>query len=161
MTNSEIVELLPRIRKVAASVATNGCDPEDLVQEAVYKLMTRKVVANYPIVTVVSVMKDYIVTNGYKPNSKKLKRRELSNRVEENLPWNSVISHYRDYRCDWSGIPLTETEKDVVELYCEEGWTKRAIAELYGENEMWTLRRLRSAAAKAVLSWGIREEITS
>lgn len=148
MTNEEIVELLPRIKSVACRIATNGCDPDDLVQQAVYKLMTRKVVADYPIVTAVSVMKDFCLTHGYHPCSKRLTRRGSSYT-------ETVNKDYKNYEVDWEGIPFTATELDIVQLYCEEGWTKEDIAKLYECSAMHVLRTLRRAAIKAGIAWGL------
>jgi hypothetical protein len=148
MTNDEIVCMLPQIQRAAKRLARNGCDPDDLVQQAVYKLMTRDRVAIYPIVTAMSTMKDYCTTHGYKPNCSTMERQ----------PHSSIFNstkEYKNYEPDWEGIPFTAEELDIVILFTEEGWTKEQIAELYDTNTMWIVRVLRRAAKKAAVAWRI------
>lgn len=151
MTNAEVMQLLPQIKTAAEYIAkstNNCCDPDDLQQHAVLCLLTFPNVAKYPLVTVVSCMRDYCRMCGYRSRSKRLQR------VSSKALYGIADTPDKDYTADWEGVPLSDMERDVVQLYCEEGWPKYKIAQLYNCSDMHIVRTLQRAAKKAAEAWG-------
>ncbi len=153
MNNEDVLDLLPKIKRAANFLARNGCDPDDLEQYAILRLLAEdRIIADNPMITVVSTMKDYVLTHGLQYNSKYRKR------VFSEVALVVATSHYKDYTPDWDDIPFTEEEREFVRLHCELGWSHRKIAKKYGVSEMHPLRVLRRAATKAVTAWGLETE---
>ncbi len=154
MTGDEVVALLPRLRLIASTIARDGIDVADLVQEAALALLEGRRRFRNPAVASRSVMLDYFKRYRLSRGSRVARgphRQRLSA-----AGWERALAvEDCNGSVDWDELRLRSDEEAVARLLADEGLSQSQAAERLGTTQIRVSHLWRRVVAKVAERWGL------